>query len=89
MIVSFTVWDHMDGCTKKYSFSSSGYLLSCLVLESCMINDILVGAPVHGKDIFDGLNSIDIRMLKLSMSKILNPGLFIDYTHFYNFMHIC
>ena len=59
------MWFDTDGCAKHYHFSSAIYLLSCLSLEFCIIIDIAIGAPVHGKNVGDGLNVREKLMMRL------------------------
>ena len=76
------MWDNTDGCVKQYHFTPSIYLISCLSLEFCIIIDIAVGAPVHGKDFVGGMNARDKFMLKLEMVKLLIPELILCNPNF-------
>ena len=62
----------MNGCAKKYNFSSDIYLLSCIDLYFIIIIDRVVGAPKHRKYVVDGLNAREKWMINLAMSKISN-----------------
>ena len=76
------MWEHTDGCAKQFSCSSTNYILSCLSLEFSIIIYILVGAPKHRKYLVGGLHDRYKRILKLAMSKILNPELILDNPFF-------
>ena len=72
------MWDQTDGCENQHLCASAIYLLSCIALEFSIIVDRAVGAPGHVKDVVDGLNYRDKRMLTLSMERLLNPKLIRD-----------
>jgi hypothetical protein len=65
--------DDTDGCAKQYGYATALFLLTLL---SCVHNvaiDRAVGAPGHGKDIVDGLNTADKRYLIMKMRMIGLP----------------
>ena len=70
-----TIWDHTDGCTNKYCFTLDIYILSCIALKFSIVIDRKIRAPGHGKDMVDGLNDRQKRILRLAMANILNPEL--------------
>ena len=76
----------MDDWANQHRFSSSIYLLTCLVLEFHVIIDRAVGSPGHGKDVIDGLNYRNKCMLKLSMVNLLNTKLIQDGPIVFKFM---
>ena len=65
-----TLWDHTDGCAKKYHCASAIYLLSCLALEFSIIIDRELVESGHGKYMVYGMNDIYKWMLKLAMENI-------------------
>ena len=73
-----SMWDHTYSCAKQYHCEYDIYLLSCLDLELRIIIYKAVGEPGHGKDVVDGMNVRDKRIIKLSMAKILNTELIYD-----------
>ena len=64
-----TIWDHTDGCGKKYRYFKALYLLSVLACTYNIVIDICVGAPGHCKYVVGGINSQDraFRENKLSL----------------------
>ena len=75
MIAPFltTMWYNPYCCAKQYRYASAIYIPSYLALEFSIIIDRSVVSPGHGKDVVYGLNSKYNHMLKVSMSKLLNP----------------
>ena len=61
---STTLWEETDGCAKQYSCATAMYLLSLISVRFNIVIDRTVGAPDHGKDIVDGLNSADKAFFK-------------------------
>ena len=58
-----TIWENTDGCAEQYKCTTALYLLSILSHAYNIVIDSGVGAPVHGKDVVDGLNAADKRFL--------------------------
>ena len=78
----------MDGCSNQYSCAPAIYILSCIALIFSIIVDRVIFAPIHGKDVVDGLNARDKWMLKLEMANISNPELIFDNPNFYKFAQV-
>ena len=70
------IWENTDGCAEQYICSSALYLVS--VLSQCHSIIIYLGicAPVHGKEVVGGLNSIYKRYIYIYqlMSNVQLPG---------------
>ena len=77
-----TIWDHTYCCSNKYHFVSAVYRPYCLDLEYGIFIDRFVDAPSKCNDLFGGLNVRDNRLLKFSMSKLLNPESIFDDRNF-------
>ena len=82
------MWDHTDGCANQYRCASTIYILSCIALIFSIIVDRVIFAPIHGKDVVDGLTARDKWMLKLEMANISNPELIFDNPNFYKFAQV-
>ena len=54
-----TLWENTDGCAEQYICTSALYLMSVLYQFHSIIIDLGISAPGHGKDMVNGLNSID------------------------------
>jgi hypothetical protein len=54
-----TILDHINGCTKQYGSATVLYSLSLLAASYGIKIDRAIGAPCHGKDEVDGLNTMD------------------------------
>jgi hypothetical protein len=67
------MFDHTDGCAKQYRCALALFLLSLLAQVHNIVIDRAVGAPGHGKDIVDGLNATDKRLLSEKMCMIEIP----------------
>jgi hypothetical protein len=69
-----TMWDETDGCGKQqYRCAKAYWLLSHLSAKYDMTIDHAVGAPLHGKDILDGINATDKQYLAACMCLICTP----------------
>ena len=69
-----TIWKNTDGCAEKYRCASALYLMSVLSQCLSLIIDRGISAPGHGKDVVDGLNSIDKRYMYQLMCTVQLPG---------------
>ena len=52
-----TMCYHMDGCAKQQRCAYDIYLLSCISLGIFIIIDRALGASIHGKYVFGGMNA--------------------------------
>ena len=59
-----TVWEGTDGCSKQYRCDLAIYLMNVLSSSCGIILDRAMNAPVHGKNIVDGLYATDKLYLK-------------------------
>ena len=64
----------MDVCSDRYFCVTALYLISMLAHSYNIINDLGVGAPVHGREVFDGLNSKYKRFLLKFIKTVKLPG---------------
>ena len=69
-----TIWENTDGCAEQYRCASSLYLMSVMSKTYFIIIDRGIIAPEHGKEVADGLNSVDDRYIYQLMSKVQLPG---------------
>ena len=69
-----TIWENTDGCADKYRCASALYLMSFLSQSHTIITDRGISAPGHGKEVVDGLNTIDKRYMYQLMSNVQLPG---------------
>ena len=53
-----TIWNNIYGCSDQYICDNVLYLISMLAYAYNIIIDGDVGAPVHGREVIDGLNTI-------------------------------
>ena len=51
------IWENTDGCEEQYLCATVPYLLSIFAHAYKIIFDCGVGAPVHGREVVDGINS--------------------------------
>eukprot|EP00957_Ditylum_brightwellii_P067561 5129265-Ditylum_brightwellii.AAC.1 len=56
-----------DSCSKQYRSASSLYLISTICMKHSIVINHAVDAPGHGKDVVDGLNAVDKRVLRIAM----------------------
>eukprot|EP00957_Ditylum_brightwellii_P071434 5430562-Ditylum_brightwellii.AAC.1 len=56
-----------DGCSKQYRSASSLYLISTICMKYGIVIDHAVGALRYIKDVVDGLNAVDKRVLRTAM----------------------
>ena len=52
-----TVWEYTDDCENQYMCALSIYLMTVLSSSYGVIMDRAINAPVHGKNVVDGLNT--------------------------------
>ena len=57
------IWENTDGCAEKYRCSTALYLISVLSQRHSIIFDRVISAPVHYKEVFDGINAIEKRYM--------------------------
>ena len=69
-----TIWENTDDCAEKYRCASALYLMSVMSQTYSIIIDSGISAPGHGKEVVDGLNSVDKRYIYQLMSKVQLPG---------------
>eukprot|EP00957_Ditylum_brightwellii_P173175 13183341-Ditylum_brightwellii.AAC.1 len=62
-----------DRCAKQYKCVTAFNVLSMLAVKYNIVIDSAIGAPVHVKDVADGLNAVDERYLEKCMFMLLNP----------------
>ena len=68
-----TIWENTDGCAEQYIFVSALYLMSVISQCYSIIIDQFISAPGHGKEVVDGLNSVDKSYIYQLMSKVQLP----------------
>ena len=64
-----TIWKDIYGFSKKYICATELYLLQMLAYAYNIIIYRGVGAPGHGRDVLDSLNTTAISPLSMLMSK--------------------
>ena len=68
------IWENTDSCEEKYRFDSVLYLMSVMSKCYSIINDGGINAPVHGKQMVDGLNTIGKCYTYQLISNVQIPG---------------
>ena len=68
------IWGNNDGCAEQYRCASALYLMSVMSQCYSVLIDCIISAPVHFKELVDGLNSIDKRYIYQLMSNVKIPG---------------
>ena len=63
-----TIWGNTDGCVEQYRCASALYIMSVLSQLHSIIIDRGIIAPVHGKEVVDGINAIDKRYIYISIN---------------------
>ena len=58
-----TIWENTDGCDEKYRCASALYLMSVISQCYSIIIDRGTSSPGSGKEVLDGLNSVDKRYI--------------------------
>ena len=69
-----TIWENNDVCAEKYRCATALYLVSVLSQRHSIIFDLGISAPGHGKEVVDGLNTINKRYTYQLMSTVQLPG---------------
>ena len=67
-----TIWEHTDGCIEQYRCASAMYLISVMSQTYSIIIDRGISAHVHGKEMVDGLNSVDKRYIYINLFSSFN-----------------
>ena len=57
------IWENTDGCAEQYRCPTVLYLILFLSQRHSIIFDQDISAPGHGKEVIDGLNTIDKRYM--------------------------
>ena len=65
-----TIWENTDGCVEQYRCATALYLMSFLSQFHSIIFDRGISAPGHGKEVVDGINTIDKRYMYQSKSTV-------------------
>ena len=68
-----TIWENTDGCVEQYICATELTLMSVLSQRHSIIFDWGISALGHGKEVVDGLNSIDKRYMYQLMSTVQLP----------------
>ena len=68
------IWENTDGCADQYRCATALYLMSFLSQSHSIIFDWYISAPGHGKEVVEGLNSVDKRYMYQWMSNVQFPG---------------
>ena len=69
-----TTLENTDGCAEQYIYVTTLYLISMLAYAYNIIIDRGDGAPGHGGDFFDGLNTTEKWFLSMLMEIVKVPG---------------
>ena len=69
-----TIWEYTYGCVEKYICATELSLVSILAHSYHIIIYHAVGAPGHGRDFVDGLNSTYKRFLYVLITTVELPG---------------
>ena len=69
-----TIWGNTDGCAEHYIFATALYLMSMLSQDFYGIIERGIIASVHGREVVDGLNTLDKRFIFQLMSTVQLPG---------------
>ena len=64
------IWENTDGCAEQYICAIALYPMSVLSQHHSIIFYQGISAPGHGKEVVDGLNSIDKRYMYQLMSTV-------------------
>ena len=68
-----TIWDNKDGCEEKYICDTALHLLSMLSHAYYILIDRSIGSPGNGREVVDGLNATNKRMIAMLMTKLQIP----------------
>ena len=69
-----TIWENNYGCAEQYRCDSAVYLMSVLSKCYSIIIDRGISAPVHGKEVVDGLHAVKNLHIYQLMSNVQLPG---------------
>ena len=69
-----TIWENTDGCAEKYICASAMYLMSVISQTYSLIIYRGISSPGHGKEVVDGLNTVEKRYIYQLMPKVQLPG---------------
>ena len=69
-----TIWGNTDGCADKYCCENELYLLLMLAHAYNITIDRGVGAPVHGREVYYGLNATYKWLISMLMKTVQLPG---------------
>ena len=61
-----TIWEKADGGDEQYRCTSEMYIISVMSQCYSIIIDRGISAPVHGKEVADGLNAVDKRYIYIN-----------------------
>ena len=68
------IWENTDGCAEQYRCASTLYLISVISKFYSIIIDQGISAPGNGKEVVDGINSVDKHYIYKLVSKVQLPG---------------
>ena len=68
------IWENTEGCAEQYICASAVYLVSVMLQCYSVITDWGISAPVHGKDVVDGINVVDKSNIYQLISNVQLPG---------------
>ena len=66
--------EKMGVCSDRYFCVTALYLISMLAHSYNIINDLGVGAPVHGREVYYGLNATYKWLISMLMKTVQLPG---------------
>ena len=72
--ILITTWERMDGCDEQYRCSTELYRMPIMSQAFSVIINRSISAPGHGREVVDGLNSIEKRFLFQLMSTVQLSG---------------
>ena len=70
MSESSTIWENTDRCEEQYICASALYLMSVMLQCYSVIIDSGISAPMHGKEVVDGVNYIHKPYIYQFMSNV-------------------
>ena len=65
-----TILENTDGCAEQYRCASALYIMSVVYQCYSVIIDRGISAPRHGKEVVNGINTIDKRYIYQLMSNV-------------------
>ena len=83
------IWESTDGCAEQYRCASALYYMSFLSQCFSIIIDRGKSATVHGKEVSDGINSIDkcCKYQLMSNVQILGSKPFYSHIIMHSYTH--